>query len=468
MRDQNKKYLIPFLFFIVLISRLPFLNVGYGAEEDSWGIALAAFNTKMTVIYEPSRFPGHPVQELIYSALWGAGPMVYNGLCAMFSALAAVFFALILKHLDFKFYFLAALAFAFIPVVFISGTYTIDFLWSEAFVLMSFYYLLKNKLIITGIFLGLAIGCRITSGAMLFPFMIILWQNGNVKNNFIQLLKISLPMIIVALVAFLPIILQFGTSFFMYYDQFPYPPLTKVIYKMSLGVFGLLGIVGLFYGVTITLIKRRAINHGELYMSGINKRILVASVIVILLYVISYFRLPQKSGYMIPVIPFIIILCGYYFNGRNFKIMCFSLIIAPFILSINVADKFRGAEYSTYAAVFKVSGQTIFFDPVSGPIFSDYSKRIQKMKYTDETIAKINSTTTPTDIIAGWWYNEIQVTMIGKTQNPNVIIDAYIDQDKINDYVSRGYSIQYLPEQNIYNDQMYKMQITDQVAKPFN
>ncbi len=163
MNYFDKKH-FPFiaLFIIVFISRIPFLSTGYGVEEDSWGIALAAFHTKFSGIYEPSRFPGHPVQELIYSAFWGYGPILFNGLCAFFSAVGVVFLALILKHLQFKHFFIAALAFAFIPVYYISSTYTIDFVWTEAFVLISIYSLLKDKLIICGIFLGLALGCRIT------------------------------------------------------------------------------------------------------------------------------------------------------------------------------------------------------------------------------------------------------------------------------------------------------------------
>jgi hypothetical protein len=70
MNFFDRKYL-PFitLFLIVLLSRIPFLYAGYGIEEDSWGIALAAFHTHLSGIYEPSRLPGHPVQELVYSAL---------------------------------------------------------------------------------------------------------------------------------------------------------------------------------------------------------------------------------------------------------------------------------------------------------------------------------------------------------------------------------------------------------------
>src|SRR4051812_7152151 len=201
---EKKYFPFIFLFLIVFISRLPFLSPGYGIEEDSWAIALAAFHTKLTGIYEPSRLPGHPFQEFIYSALWGNGCYVFNILCAFFSAIGALFFALILKHLQFKQYLLAAIAFAFIPVYFVSSTYTIDFTWTQALILIAFYSLLKNKFIACGIFLGLAIGCRVTSGVMIIPFMIICWQT-DFKVNAIRFLKMSIPMGIVAVLLFVPV-----------------------------------------------------------------------------------------------------------------------------------------------------------------------------------------------------------------------------------------------------------------------
>ncbi|MES2590415.1 MAG: hypothetical protein V4608_00935 [Bacteroidota bacterium] len=463
------KKLFPFitLFLIVLISRIPFLNAGYGVEEDSWGIALAAFHTKVSGVYEPSRLPGHPVQELIYSALWGAGPIVFNGLCAIFSTVAVLFFALILKHLQFKHFFIAALAFAFIPVFYISSTYTIDFAWTQAFVMISLYYLLKHKLLICGIFLGLAIGCRITTGAMLLPFMIIIWQDKNIKHNCINFLKISTPMALLVILAFIPVIKEFGLSFFMYYDQFPYPPIAKVIYKMTIGVFGTVGIVALGISVLLILLNKKKQTFGENFEKHLNKKIIIASVAVIVLYIISYFRLPQKSGYMITIIPFVIILLGYYLNSSHFKFLCCAFLVSSFVCSINLTDKARGAAYSKHAVLFEVSGQEIFFDPFSGPIFSDFSKRKQKIKFTEDVLEKTDSIPSKTVIIAGWWYNELMVEMITKNRNNFVIFESYIDSSKIDKYLAEGYEITYLPEQNIYNDLMYKMDKTNSVSKAF-
>jgi hypothetical protein len=252
----------------------------------------------------------------------------------------------------------------------------------------------------------------------------------------------------------------------MYYDQFPYPPMTKVLYKMTIGVFGLIGIITICIFPIYILIRKRTTIDSELF-SGLNKRVIYASVLIIILYLISYFRLPQKSGYLIPVIPFVIILFGYYLNPRAFKIFCCLLIASSFFCSINLTDKLRGAAYSDLALKFSVSGQEVFFDPVSGPVFSDLSKRVQKMQYTDEVIEKALLLNPKTVIISGWWYNEIMVTMIEEKQQAAVVFEPYIAEQKMKEYIQNGYSILYLPEQNIYNDLMYKIHSTELLTLPF-
>jgi len=235
---------------------------------------------------------------------------------------------------------------------------------------------------------------------------------------------------------------------------------------MTVGVFGFIGLIAIITGILLIIINRKQ-NTGELFENRLDKKIILASFIIITLYVISYFRLPQKSGYIIPLLPFTILLLGYYLNSRNFKLICITFILSPFICSINLTDKLRGAEHSMYAIKGTISGQELFFDPFSGPVFSDYSKRKQKMKYTQKVILKADTIKTKTVIIAGWWYNEIMVEMIPRDNNEQVIYEPYINQNAMHKYLAKSYKISYLPEQNIYNDLMYKMDITNKFSKSF-
>src|ERR1051326_1956714 len=93
LRDQ--KVQLGFLSLLVFLSRLPFLSAGFGAEEDSWLLALTAKNIALSGQYELSRAPAHPLQEILYALLYhhGLSAFVTNVFSAAASVLAALFFA---------------------------------------------------------------------------------------------------------------------------------------------------------------------------------------------------------------------------------------------------------------------------------------------------------------------------------------------------------------------------------------
>jgi len=462
MQIDKKNIYFLLLCLVVLLSRLPFLFAGYGVEEDSWGIALAAHNTKATGILEVSRFPGHPFQEIIYSLLWGIGPFGFNLLSAIFSVVAFIYLYHILEYYKTQLPLLGAFTFAFIPVVYISSTYTIDYMWTCAFVLMSYYYLLKDKIIFCGLLLGCAIPCRITSGAMLLPYFIILWQANEKKDLFRKSLVLFSLSALIGIIFFMPVYMVYGTEFFMYYDQFAYPPLTKVFYKYTIGAWGLIGVLTIAVITILILLRKEKINN-----TSIPHVHFVAWLIIFALYTISYFRLPQKSAYVIPMIPFVIIISAALLSKKQFIACCVCFILSSFIFSINLTDSTRGAESSNSAIKFSVSGQEIFIDPITGPLFSDLSKRKLKMKYTAQIINATKNIDKKTVIIAGWWHNEIATELLEREKNPQVKFEVYIDKPRIDAHLKNGCAIYFLPEQDFYNDQLFGLNITDSIAKPF-
>ena len=426
---QKPVFSISLLLVITLLSRLPFLNAGYGVEEDSWGYVVAAHNTVETGVFEPSRLPGHPVHELVLTFFYPASPFVFNGLSALMSVMAVFFFALICIELHIKHYFWAALAFAFTPVFYISSTYVIDYVWAIAFVLASLFFVLKQKMLPAGILLGLAIGTRITSGAMLMPFAIILWNILPQEKKIKKIALLSALSILVGILTFIPIIRQFGFNFFQYYDQFPYPPITKLFYKATIGVFGLIGIIAIIVLKFIAFSKKN-IRTTFNSKNNLEKAILIACISIFILYAVSYARLPQKSGYMMPLVPFGILFFALWLKEKQFFILCFALILSPFLMSINLTDPIRGASHSSFAIKKTISGQELFLDPFSGPIFSDYSKRKLKIQYVDEVIEKAKEMDHKALIIAGWWYNEILVHHYNQTPNDLVAYTFYADEKK--------------------------------------
>ena len=480
---------IIFLALLIFLSRIPFLWAGFGAEEDSWLLALTAKNISLSSAYQMSRAPGHPLQEFLYAMLYNKGLSAFttNLVSAIASVIATVFFALSIRNLGLKHYLFSGFAFAFTPIIFVSSTYTIDYMLAMAFVMGSFYFIttppcpspkgrerthrllplwgrLERGWIWAAIFLGIAIGFRLTSAAMILPFIILLYPSHKGKRKGIFLFVLATCLI--GGICYLPVVKTYGLSFFTYSDQFPYPNLPKVFYKLTFGVFGTIGLITILC-LKISILIKKFRSKEKMIPSEMPATVFWASFFVIIIYMISYFRLPQKSAYFIPAVPFIILMFRYYLSDRRFKILCVLMAMSSFLFSINLTDSLRGSIHSPAAMKFSMAGQEIFVDPLTGSIFSDYTKRLNKIAYTEEVFQKISHEQQKTVLICGWWFNELQVRNWEGKENANVKKVFYIDQAVIEKYISEGYGIYYLPEQNLYNDQFSGMNYTDSTAKPY-
>ena len=332
-----------------------------------------------------------------------------------------------------------------------------------AFVTGSFFFLLKNNFWLAGCFLGIAIGFRITSGAMLIPFCVFLFPiSKNLKSVLILIFTTGL----LGFLTYLPVIYTYGFSFFTFSDQFLYPNLSKVFYKATLGVFGAIGIITIIFYKTKILVRKFSLKE-KLLSSEIPTKLFWSCVAIIIIYIISYLRLPQKSAYLIPVIPFIILLFGYCLSSRAFKVFCVLITMSSFLFSINITNPIRGANYSKLAMRFSIAGQEIFIDPLTGPVFSDYTKRLNKIAFTEKVFQKTRIEQKKVVLICGWWYNELVVRNWNCEENQNVKLVFYIEKATMEKYTSDGFEIYYLPEQNIYNDQYSQMNYTGSVTKPY-
>lgn len=454
---------------IVLLSRLPFLQAGYGPEEDAWGLVRIAQKIYESGNYEVSRLPGHPLQEFIYLLNPYGGYLYYNLMTAVFSTAAVLFFALILRKFNVRHYLIGAAALAFTPVFFYTSTYTIDYTWSLAFILAALYFLLEKKFVLVGIFLGLATGCRITSGGMLLPFYFFAYDRSVSRNlNLQNFLRLTAPCFVISGLLYLPAFYVYGPSFFDFSDQFPLPPVLKMLYKLTIGVFGILGLAGLLFAFAVAVKNKFTFSAVSAFTKVPGKNILAGCLCSVLVTFIIYIRVPYKSTYIIPALPFLIILCAYYIPRKSFITVCALLSASSFILGMNITDHARGSTYSPLAIKFNVSGQEVFFDPLTGPVISEYSKRKLKMAYTEGVIATAQKMKNKFIVICGWWYNEIEVTLRQKNLNSyaeNFVF--YISKEDMSGYKDSGFDLYYLPEQALYNDIYSKTDCTRSMAQAF-
>ena len=480
MTPAEHRYFL-WVLLLIFLSRLPFLNAGYGAEEYAWAMRLVTERIADTGQYEVSRLPGHPLQELTYAMLWNRDASSYNMVTVLLSTAAIAFFMLTLRKLQITNYLWAGIAMGFVPVVYINSTNALDYTWALCFLMMSFYFIVCNNYWIAGMFIGLAVGCRITSGAMLIPFIYLTWcisQNTDNKSlresvmpnqvghddNYAMknIIKLTIATLFFSLLLFLPVIKVYGLNFFQYYEHFPLPSFAKNFYKGTFAVWGTLGFIIVMTAALISFLK---INLKEIFLQ--HKKIIYMSLIVVLIYTAAFIKLPLKAAFMIPLIPFVVLLFAITLSQKQFKLFSLTMIVSSFFFGINLYDPYRAAAASPMSFQTTFSNQPVSFDFLQGPVIADYLKRKQQMAYADKLIQKSSTIKNKTLIIAGWWMANILVQQQGRS-NTNVIYRYYLPENELKYFQDHDYKIFYLPQQDEYNDLRYGGNFTKHYASLLN
>ncbi len=449
-KDLRAKLL---LILTVIGTRIPFVFNGYGNEEDSWTHVVNAFENFTTGTYQISRLPGHPLMEGLLTGLYPLhSPWLYNGL----SVMAAVFSTLLVYqiHKDFKgiYPFLTAVAFAFFPTVFASSVSTIDYLFGLALVLASTRSMLQGKPVVAGVLLGLAVGFRLSYLAWGLPLLFFMPNISRQSHRGIFLF--GLATLGISILCYLPAYNLHGWGFFDTYDL-PLPPLPKIIYKGTVGAIGLFGMLGmLLLGINL-LRKALAKTLRDDYARGLSSPILWGLGLWIAFTIALYLRIPEKSAFIIPLLPPILWLTMR--GSRNafikWALMCF--LLSPWLLGVDISDPLRGARPSPMAVHTANSGQDVFIDPVSGPIINDATKRFNKADATQKMVQWMGETQDSTLFIAGWWYPMIQVSQIEKPFATGVKVVYYATEEEIKNALSANMTIYFAPGQDEINQQKY-------------
>lgn len=452
---------------LIFISRIPFLFNGFGSEEDAWGLILVARNIDLTGVYEVSRMPGHPLQELFLSGIWSWPAWSLNLLTAMASTLGVYSFMLALKEWHVPHYLLAGWILAFTPIYYINSTNVMDYTWAISMVMMSMYFVSKDKFVFAGVLLGLAVGFRITAGAAGIAFAVFLLGQ---DRPLLKIMILAITSMITALVSFLPAFEVYGTGFFTYYEYFPYPPVLKNLYKATIGAWGVIGTVAIATGFALAagnyFYKLRnnsnpsdpssptatfASAASEAIRRYQTKWLLLMSLAAIALFTYSFLKIPQKSAFVIPVIPFLVIVFCLLLTGRQLKFIAGSLIFSCFFFGINLDDNIRGSSASPVAFRTTIGNTPVAVDPLAGMVVADYQKRQRKIDYAKSVASQLENIQDKTVIIAGWWQNEINYFLLDK--KPAHLELVYYENEKtLRSFAEKGYNIFYLPEQDYYND----------------
>ncbi len=352
------------VFIVVLASRIPWISrVSLGHDRDAWSTGLVAENMANTLAYEASRLPGYPFVEIVSSFFAGSPIWVFNLLTAIMSAVAATFFYLLLRQLHARHPLLLTFAFAFTVTVFIESLELMDYMWALAFVIGSFYYCAREKFVLCGLFLGLAVACRITSGALLLPLAIMSYESFKADKR--VFLHFSVGFIIPLLVFFSPVFYTYGLSFFDYYGDNNHLTLKLVLQTLTVKLWGYPGAIGLMLAFGYGLVFRK---------KTYNKKIILVCLVVIVTYTLAFLKLPHETAYLLPAVPFVLILLDQWVaNGKVLVVVCVLIGISSFI---------------------NITPEGIF-----SPVLDDEASKAAMVKTSEESMKKIKSLAGNNDFI---------------------------------------------------------------------
>lgn len=442
------------LFWLVLalclVSRLPFLDAGYGNDPDAWELIRVARHFDVTGEYVASRLPGYPLPEFACALLWRGGPLAVNLCTSLFSVVAAACFMLSLRRLAVPHHLLAGLAFALTPAVYLNSTTAMDYVWALAFMMGAFYLALLDRPLPAGLLLGAAVACRLTSGLMLLPLGVVVAAAGGRSSRFRRLTAFSLATLLIAVLAFWPVASKYGTGFLAFYPPPAYPDLVAVLSRATLHVWGLVGLLSIAVGVLATAVGRLLRPAPPRRSFEASQAPILAALAAVVLYAAAYLRLPLESAYLLPAVPFVLLLLGRLLAHRLFKWVCVGMCLSPFVCHLGRAGASPPSSYSPWTTSFTLAGQGFTLDLPRGPVPHDYRERRHSLAFADRVLRATEALPSGSVIVVGYWLPQIQVRLGDGAPNGarfTYLLDA-AEWERCQ--VNRA-TVYYLPEMTAFN-----------------
>jgi hypothetical protein len=171
-------------------------------------------------------------------------------------------------------------------------------------------------------------------------------------------------------------------------------------------------IVVLLYGMTY-----RGTRGRERTIPFLQRPYHLAFISAIAVYGLAFLGLPLEPGYLIPIVPFTIILLGVYLGCRAFRLVCVALLISSFV-------------------DFDRSGIT------PGPIFQERVSRIANAKEASQTLALGNRLPHKSVVVVGPLLPQIELSQSNAARSGTDYV-YLLDQTQVATYRTNGFRIYY-------------------------
>ncbi len=318
---SNRSFIL--LIVVVIISRIPLLFGGFGADGDGWRVAKSALTLWNEGIYHVSRFPGFPVYEFLQSPIIALSGSIGSNISSLaVFIISIIVFRKIILHWNIPNPDLLLVTYAFLPILWKNSALTMDYVWGLCGIVTCVHLLLNKRILLAGIVLGLVSGTRISHIAYILPFFFF-FEKGKRK----QWMGFASTAILTTVACYIPVVLSDTYSSVVrdyLADVRNYSTIKRIgfFFYRFIYAIGLLGCVS----IAFVLFLRR-IKIPELFRS---KHLLVSAATVVT-GAIMFGILSDEREYLIPIFPFLLILLAYISTKKQFIVITVALISYGFV-----------------------------------------------------------------------------------------------------------------------------------------
>jgi hypothetical protein len=350
-----RRVLLLLAVLVIAAAVLPRLTIDYGLDGDSVRNAGTARTLHTEGRYVPNRLPGNPLHDYLLALLlpWGKHYAANSLSLVSFILAVAGFFRLMRGHP-------CAVAWgtilALTPILLVNAVVTMDYMLGLALAIWAYERLTKGRDAFAYLLTGLAIACRLSNALLLVAFGGFLLAR---RCRWSRIAGLTLFGLLTGLVFYVPIFRQTGMAMFKMPPGF-LPTGDRILLTGFNGInlFGVPGTVALVvvllvHGVDIC----RSWGDSLRGRSPDEAAEWTAVVLFVTLFVIH----PDESEYLLPIVPFLYLLCSRWLSKSQVA------FVGVLVGIVSVFD---------VGLVGGTSGQrTIVARPAWGIVVADYRDR---------------------------------------------------------------------------------------------
>jgi hypothetical protein len=323
----------------VVLTRIPFLFLGYGSDGDAWRVAWRGVTLWRSGIYTPSRFPAFPLHEFLTAPLAAiGGPLVSNAATLLIFLGSIVLFRALVRRLKTPSADLLTVTYAFFPLLWKNSAQTMDYALGLLLVLAAFKLYLEGSYGRGAFLLGLAVATRLSNVLFIVPMLFL-----PAPESRSRIIPTILPVVLLtATVLYLPAmlwsdLLQNLPSAIFERISMPLDERIAFFAYRSVYAVGLIG-AGCMV-VAIFLLRHKIVFNAE-------KPELRFAGLATLLFAIFFFVVPDNREYLLPVIPFLLIGIGILLQPKYLRLVCACLLSYAVVNFDLVTHDVSGSQFS--------------------------------------------------------------------------------------------------------------------------